>query len=276
MRPNPHIPNTVHLMRTLRIALPEEPAGAANTHNAYPRAIGFAPYYEFDAQCTGQPDPQTGYLISIHEIDSAFRDHALPVLRSKLLDEHQDPTSILPHLFRATNDNLPVTLTSLTWRLTPNQSITMTTTAPTTPDPSSVILTERFEFAAAHRLAVQGKSQDENHALFGKCANPNYHGHNYILQTETAAPTALLTNASPALDIARAVNTHIIETLDHKNLNLDIPAFDQSTPEGVIPSVENIARFCYESLAPHITQLGATLQRVTVWETERTSATYPA
>lgn len=267
--------NAVRLTRTIRIALPDEPAPRANTHNATPPPTGFAPYYEFDAQCTGDPDPDTGYLISIHEIDTAFRDHALPVLRDKLLTNRLDPAAILPHLFNATDAHLPIPLTALTWRLTPNQSITMTTTAPST-DTASVILTERFEFAAAHRLAVKGNTQDQNHALFGKCANPNYHGHNYILQTQTAVPTSTLDQSSLALRIARTVDEHAIEPLDHKNLNLDVPRFDPTQTDSVIPSVENIARFCYESLAPRIADLGASLVRVTVWETERTSATYPA
>jgi 6-pyruvoyltetrahydropterin/6-carboxytetrahydropterin synthase len=267
--------NAVRLTRTIRIALPEEPATGANTHNAYPAPTGFAPYYEFDAQCTGDPDPDTGYLISIHEIDTAFRDHALPVLRAGLLSKRLDPAAILPNLFAATRDNLPVPLTALTWRLTPNQSLTMTTTSTTT-DTSAVILTERFEFAAAHRLAVKGNTQEQNHALFGKCANPNYHGHNYILQTQTAVPTDRLADTSLATRIARTVDEHAIDALDHKNLNLDVPRFDPSRDDSVIPSVENIARFCYESLAPHIADLGASLLRVTVWETERTSATYPA
>lgn len=131
---------------------------------------------------------------------------------------------------------------------------------------------QRFEIAAAHRLAVLTKSDAENREVFGKCANPHGHGHNYVIEpcVEIQVSAAGLT----AVDLERAVDEAIIQPFDHKFLNVECAEFDQSRG-GVNPSVENISRVFYERLRPLIEGAGARLRHVTVWETEKTSSTYP-
>lgn len=95
----------------------------------------------------------------------------------------------------------------------------------------------RETFNAAHRLFVEHWSDEKNSAIFGKCSNPNYHGHNYILETwlegEIDPVTGYVFDLGTLKEIIRAEITH---RFDHRNLNLDCPEFD-----GKNPTAENIA-----------------------------------
>jgi len=277
--------DTVRLSRTIRVSLPLHGSGASiNGHNARPAPAGYALFYEFVVECQGKPDAQTGYLISIKDIDRAFHDEAYPILarslgRARAEDAPPHLAQTLSALFDALGRVISAPLTALTWRLTPNQTMTMRTThedSDNTDAGRAVLVCERAEFAAAHRLAVPEFDDDKNRAVFGKCANPHAHGHNYILETCVAIPGDRLDRCEHLQgELAALTDAHLVEVLDHKNLNVDVPAFDQGGG-GMIPSVENIARFCYETLSPRVSGLGLELVCVTVWETERTSARYPA
>jgi 6-pyruvoyltetrahydropterin/6-carboxytetrahydropterin synthase len=148
-------------------------------------------------------------------------------------------------------------------------------------DPKTVVLRQRFDFAAAHRLHVDGLSDAENRELFGKCNNPSGHGHNYQVEPAVAAPLPVSGRERGAAmpftmrDLERLTDEAIIAPFDHTNLNLDPPDFSRA---GVNPSVEHIARVCYERLGAAIdaTGTGARLLEVTVWETDRTRCTYPS
>ena len=187
----------------------------------------------------------------------------------------------------ALEPELPGILSRVIWGLTPNQRITVSIPDPSSDSPERqarmtdemttrlVQISERFEFAAAHRLAVPDKTDEENFAIFGKCANPNHHGHNYILEVCASVPCDQCATNTLSAKLGERVEATAIELLDHKNLSTEVEAFNTARG-GVIPSVENIARFCFETLEDEVRDLGASLARVTVWETERTSATYPA
>jgi 6-pyruvoyltetrahydropterin/6-carboxytetrahydropterin synthase len=115
-------------------------------------------------------------------------------------------------------------------------------------------------------------SPEENLRLFGKCTLPSGHGHNYVV--EPAIETRLDSSRPFMLaDLERITDEYVIERFDHKHLNLDTEEFGD---HALNPSVENIARVCYELLRDPIASSDATLRSVTVWETEKTSATYPA
>ena len=140
-----------------------------------------------------------------------------------------------------------------------------------------VLIRQRYEFSAAHRLHVPGLSDQENREVFGKCNNPNGHGHNYVLETRvrmTLSPAGR--QPITLLDIERLTEESVIEPLDHKHLNLDTEEFADGT--GVIPTVENIARICHDLLTRPVAALGEgiSLRSVRVWETDRTSSEYPA
>jgi 6-pyruvoyl-tetrahydropterin synthase len=135
-----------------------------------------------------------------------------------------------------------------------------------------VILRETFEFAASHRLHLSHRSDGENRALFGKCNNPNGHGHNYRIAVSVEVPAEKSADARPGFaELERIVESEIMARFDHKHLNLDCPEFAMTNP-----SVENIARISFEVLAEPFAAAGGRLRDVEVWETEKTSCRYPA
>jgi len=126
--------------------------------------------------------------------------------------------------------------------------------------------TEQFEFSAAHRLHVQGLSDEENRALFGKCNNPNGHGHNYVVEVTVDLPGPAGGGPPAARALAEAVKREVIDRYDHRHLNLDVPDF-----AALNPTVENIAAKVFERLRA-VPDLGEHLERVRVHETAKTWA----
>jgi 6-pyruvoyltetrahydropterin/6-carboxytetrahydropterin synthase len=165
------------------------------------------------------------------------------------------------------------TVAAVRWYLSPYYSVEVVKS-----EPSVVLLRQRFDFAASHRLHVPALSDEENRAAFGKCNNPRGHGHNY--QVEPAVAVRLKDGRQPfALpQLERVVEDTIIRRFDHKHLNEDTPEFAYSGPHPVTSSVENIARVFFDLLAPAVRLASpeAELRSVTVWETDRTCSTYPA
>lgn len=107
-----------------------------------------------------------------------------------------------------------------------------------------VTVTRRETFNAAHRLFNKNWSDEKNFEIFGKCSNPNFHGHNYELFVSISGEISEETGYVIDLNILKQIiRTEIIELLDHKNLNLDIDAFKE-----VNPTVENIAVFIFETI----------------------------
>jgi 6-pyruvoyltetrahydropterin/6-carboxytetrahydropterin synthase len=127
----------------------------------------------------------------------------------------------------------------------------------------------RFEFSAAHRLHAATLSDEENRAIFGRCNNPNGHGHNYELEVTVAGEPDSRGQVVSITDLQRAVNQHVIDVFDHKHLNLDCPEFAEKT--GINPTVENIARVIWTRLHGHVP---GTLARIKVWETPKTVCEY--
>jgi len=128
----------------------------------------------------------------------------------------------------------------------------------------------REHFNAAHRLHNPAWDEEKNYAVFGKCNNPNYHGHNYELVIkitgERSAETGFVMDLKILSDI---VKESIIEKLDHKNLNLDVPEF-----LNLNPTAENIAIVIYEILQKKI-DTKFDLQ-IRLYETPRNFVEYPA
>ncbi len=100
----------------------------------------------------------------------------------------------------------------------------------------------RETFNAAHRLFVEGWDDEKNFAVFGKCSNPNYHGHNYIIETWIEGEIDPVTGYVFDLGILKdIIRTEISHRFDHRNLNLDCPEF-----KGKNPTAENIAVVIWE------------------------------
>lgn len=131
-------------------------------------------------------------------------------------------------------------------------------------------LTRREVFNAAHRLYRPSLYDKENYSFYGKCSNPNWHGHNYTLYITikgTIDPdTGYVVNLKY---LSQIVKEHVIEKLDHKNINLEVDFM-----QGIIPSTENLAVGIWDQLLPHITKLGIELHCIKIEETENNSAEY--
>ena len=131
-----------------------------------------------------------------------------------------------------------------------------------------VSLTQQFEFSAAHRLHCDEFSEQENRDVFGKCNNPEGHGHNYVVELTVGQPLSSPEGQVISLaDLESTVKRLVIDRLDHKHLNRDVPEFAKLNP-----SVENIAIKIWEWLEPEIQQ--TKLQRVRIYETPKTWADY--
>src|SRR3954468_24819083 len=136
-----------------------------------------------------------------------------------------------------------------------------------------VYLTRKAEFSASHYYHNPDFSAEENRRVFGKCNNPNGHGHNYQLEvTLRGVPDreGVLVDV-PSLE--QLVASTVIDHLDHRNLNTEVPEFRD---HGVIPSVENIAQVIYRMLEPQVSAAHghASLASVRVWETSKTWCEY--
>ena len=131
-----------------------------------------------------------------------------------------------------------------------------------------VYLTRKEHFNAAHRLFNPKWSDEENEAVFGKCANKHFHGHNYNLfvtvKGEPDPDTGLIINAK---NLSIIINKTIADKLDHKNLNLEVDFL-----KNIIPSTENLAKAIWQQLEPHIQ--GCKLHCVRLFETENIFAEY--
>ena len=131
-----------------------------------------------------------------------------------------------------------------------------------------VYLTRRTTFSAAHRLWSNHLTEEENIALYDKCANPNGHGHNYILEvTVRGNPephTGMVLNLT---DLKQVINEHVIDWVDHKHLNYDVDFL-----KGVIPTAENLAVAFWRILCPKIAE--GRLYSIRVYESEKNYVEY--
>lgn len=131
-------------------------------------------------------------------------------------------------------------------------------------------ITRRERFNAAHRLFREEYTNEKNLEVFGKCSNPNWHGHNYelfvTLKGEINEETGFLVNLKSVSDI---IKKHVIDKLDHKNINIEVDFM-----RGKLASTENLAVGIWDELEPHIKNLGVDLQCIKVTESENNSVEY--
>jgi len=126
----------------------------------------------------------------------------------------------------------------------------------------TVYITRRETFAAAHRLFKPELSNEENFKLFGKCSNPNWHGHNYTLEVVVAGEVDKETGFVMDLqELKEIMKANIIAKVDHKNLNLDTQFM-----RGIIPTSENIVLAIWAELKDKI--IKGKLHSVKLYETE--------
>ncbi len=266
--------STMHeLTRTVRFCINPEPwkvsAGQPryNTFAAWPSMRGLGHFYELEVHCAGKPGDLTGYIVNASDVDAVVRDHALPLIAHIIAtDATSEPATVLPEILRSLTSHAPFSIRGITWKLTPYHAISMDASMT-----DHIQIAADFDFAASHRLDCQSLSASENQQIFGKCNNPNGHGHNYRVRPVVSMSVADAAEGEGLATLERIVSEQVIERFDHKHLNHDVPEF-----EDVNPSVEHITRICFELLDQPIREAGGRLVEVTVWETDKTSCTYAA
>jgi len=133
-----------------------------------------------------------------------------------------------------------------------------------------VAVYRREHFNAAHRLHNPAWDEAKNDRVFGKCNNPNYHGHNYeVVVKITGVPDPETGYVIDLKVLSDLVNEQVIERFDHKNLNLDTVEF-----KDLNPTAENIVVVIYNLLRPHISTEHDL--EIVLYETERNFVSYPA
>jgi 6-pyruvoyltetrahydropterin/6-carboxytetrahydropterin synthase len=135
---------------------------------------------------------------------------------------------------------------------------------------AKAFLTRRELFNAAHRLYQPALSDEANFELYGKCSNPNWHGHNYSLwvtiKGEVNPETGYVVNLK---HLSKIIKDEIIEKLDHRNINVEVDFM-----KGIIPSTENLAIAIWRQIEQPVEALGIELHCIRIEETENNSAEF--
>ena len=133
-----------------------------------------------------------------------------------------------------------------------------------------VYITRKEIFSAAHRLNRKEWSEEKNLEVFGKCANPNWHGHNYNLfvtvKGELNSETGFVANLT---DVSQIIKSRVIDKVDHKNLNMDVDFLKDK-----IATTEVLAVEIWKQIEAPINKLGCTLHCVKIQETEKNFVEY--
>lgn len=133
-----------------------------------------------------------------------------------------------------------------------------------------VYITRKEHFSAAHRLFRPEFSDEENLRVFGKCSNPGWHGHNYVLYVTVKGKVSEETGFVMDLkQLSRIIQEKVITFLDHRNINLEVPFM-----KGKLASTENLAVGIWNELAGEIRNSGGILHSVKIEETVNNSAEY--
>lgn len=133
-----------------------------------------------------------------------------------------------------------------------------------------IYITRKEHFNAAHKLWNDKWSAEKNHEVFGKCANENWHGHNYYIHVTVKGEIDRDTGYLMDLKLLSTIlKEYVLEKLDHKNLNLDVEFM-----KGVLPSTENLVMAIWDQIKGPIENAGAKLHQVRLYETENNYADY--
>jgi len=136
--------------------------------------------------------------------------------------------------------------------------------------PKIVQITRRERFSAAHKLARPEWSDQKNYETFGKCSNPNWHGHNYVLWVTVKGTPEPMTGFVVDLSaLGEVIKEEVIQHVDHKNLNADV-----IFTKDIMTSTENLAIAIWEQLEKPVKKLGAELHCVKISETENNYVEY--
>jgi 6-pyruvoyltetrahydropterin/6-carboxytetrahydropterin synthase len=261
----------IRLTREVRFSInPEDDQSFAATPTngfaGYPSIRGLGNYFSLEVTLEGELEKNSGYLRNIRDIDQAVRKQAIPLFaaymgRGRLLGGG----GLLQGVFEQLKNRWPPAVLHLL-RLSLSPFTTLSLFAPEFP---MVRLNQKFEFSASHRLHNPALSESQNRDLFGKCNNPNGHGHNYVLQVSVGGVPDEHGIVMDVVDLEKIVAEAVIDPLDHRNLNMEIPEFVDLNP-----TVENIAMVIYRKLKPRFEETKVQLSGVILWETSKTWCEY--
>lgn len=254
------------LTREIRFALTESsaPIAGVNGHGGVPAMDGLAYFFTLRVTLAGELEPRSSYLRNIKEIDQQVRRRAIPAMQELISSHTYSYAVVLKRLREVLAGAWPgAALEALVLSQSPFQSIAWRSS-----EPSMIRLSQKFEFSAAHRLHNPSLSDAENQLTFGKCNNANGHGHNYEVQVTLAGEPNEAGTLLPVDAFEKIVHAKVIDHLDHKHLNIEVPEFAST-----IPSVENIAKVIHSRLKSQFPP-NVRLASVTVWETPKTWCEY--
>ncbi len=127
-----------------------------------------------------------------------------------------------------------------------------------------MFITRRVEFSASHACFNANLSEAENRALYGPSANRHGHGHNYVVEaTLEGNPDPVTGMVFDLKRLKEILNREVVELMDHRFLNCEVPPFDR-----VVPTTENLAREIWKRIEPHVRSTDVRLYAVRVYETE--------
>lgn len=246
-----------------------------NSYAARPFTDGLGVYVSLWITLQAKVNERTGFVVNVSEIDLAVRQYVVPQWQKwvrdsaagfKALLSINDLYKLLDFSRLLIDGSLdcgcrrPVKRLDL--ELNPYRK--MAIRFGKKKEDKMLTYSEKFEFAAMHKLWNENYSDQENFQMFGKCANPAGHGHNYILEVTVCPPPR---ESGWILSFERIVKEKFVDIVDHKNLNIDVKEFKDTNP-----TVENIVRFAWKCLKKDLNDF--ILVEITVWENDRTYCRY--
>jgi 6-pyruvoyltetrahydropterin/6-carboxytetrahydropterin synthase len=245
----------------------------ANPYASRPAGQGLSIFFELSVGLSGDIDRDTGFVVNVLDIDETVRSLVVPLFVERIKTDFKRARHIglyeLAEVLKSARRILAgkfcgAVLSKLALKLNPFRKLALDCSG-AVEDCEMIYFSEKFEFAAMHRLWNDKFSDERNFELFGKCANPAGHGHNYIIEvTVKAFPQG---SDFCIGDFEKIVDDEFIKHVDHRNLNVDVSGLN-----GINPTVENIASFAWDRLVDKFAS--AKLHCVTIWETDKTSCSY--
>lgn len=231
------------------------------------RSPGHGHNYVLNVSVQGEIDPY-GMVLNLSQVKRIIHQHIIEPLDFSYLNEAwPEFSATLPtteHIARVIWQRLSPYLPLIRIQLHETPELW----ADYTGNGMEAYLTVSTHFSAAHRLALPDLSDEENAQIYGKCANPNGHGHNYRLEITVRGPIDERTGMIVDLvSLQRAIAHYATNPLDHTFLNKDVPHFAQA-----VPTAENIVLFICNQLRQPLTEIGTTLHKVKLIESPNNSA----
>ena len=257
------------LTREVRFSLAssELDAEVTNSWAGWPSSQFLVPYLVLQCTVSGPIKPTTGYVCNVKLVDQQVRGAFLAFMnRHQQVPYDLRPETLLIDLCHSLTqpDHNDWQYEKLVLFNTPFLRYAIEANRR---KPNMITLTQQFEFSAAHRLYCEDWSEERNIEVFGKCNNPEGHGHNYRVDVCVEGEVQKDGQLCNIAEFESLVKSVVIDRFDHKHLNRDTEEF-----KSLIPSVENIARVIFELLEDKFEPLE--LRSIRVYETPKTWADF--